>query len=374
MKIFETEDFFSKYEFTKPYQLASSDCESISIAQLIEMGGGSIDDFLQKKLSYPEMQGSSSLRKEICTLYKSVNEDHVLVLGSPIEGIYLTLKALVKPNEHIIVLSPAYDALFNISEHISKNTSRWFLKNDGKSWSLDFKQLEKLISSQTKLLIINFPHNPTGFMPSRADLNKIIEIADKYKVRIFSDEIYSGLEYEVNIPTPSLADMSEKSIVMSGASKGLGLPGLRFGWLVIKDPNLYAEILNLKSYTSMCSPQTLDYLGHMAIKAAPKLLEKNLKIIKENISLAEEFFKKWSKHLSWLKPLAGSVSVIKVNEPSAEHFCHTLASQFGVVLLPIKYMGYEDKYVRLGLGRLDFRKNLEAFDKALSALYQLDCS
>jgi aspartate/methionine/tyrosine aminotransferase len=369
MKTFETEDYFSEYEFTKPYQLASSDCESVSIAELIQMGGGSIDAFSKTKLSYPEMQGSRPLRAEIGNLYKSVKEDQILILGSPIEGIYLSLRALVKQDEHVIVLSPAYDALYNISEHITKNTSRWFLKNDGKSWSLDFEQLESLVHSKTKLLIINFPHNPTGFMPSQAELKKIVEIAEKYKVRIFSDEIYRGLEFGAEAPSLSLADMSENAIVMSGASKGLGLPGLRFGWLAVKDMHLYKELLNLKSYTSMCSPQTLEYLGTMAIKAAPKLLEKNLKIVTDNILAAEVFFEKWSKQLNWLKPVAGSVSVVKVNEPSAEQFCHMLATKFGVVLLPIKYMGYEDKYFRIGLGRLDFKTNLDAFDKALSAIY-----
>ncbi len=369
MKIFETEDYFSQYEFTKPYQLASSDCESISIAELIQMGGGSIEDFSQKKLGYPEMQGGSLLRKEISTLYKSVKEDQVLVLGSPIEGIYLSLRALIKPKDHVIVLSPAYDALFNIADHISGNATRWFLNNDGQRWSLDFEQLENLINSQTKLLIINFPHNPTGFTPSQSDLNKIIEIANKYKVRIFSDEIYRGLEYELDLRIQSLADMSDRSITMSGASKGLGLPGLRFGWLVVKEPSLYNELLNLKSYTSMCSPQTLEYLGVMAIRAAPKLIEKNLKIIKENIAVAEPFFEKWKKQLEWLKPIAGSVSAVRVNEPSAEQFCHTLASQFGVVLLPIKYMGYEDHYIRIGLGRTDFKNNLDVFDGALESLY-----
>lgn len=368
MKPFETEIFFSQYEFTKPYQLASSDCESISISNLIEFGGGSIDELINLKLGYPEMSGSALLRKEISQLYSSVREDQILVLGSPIEGIYLSMRALVKMHDHVVVLSPAYDALFNVAEHISGNVTRWFLKNDGAKWYLDFDQLEDILKPETKLLVVNFPHNPTGFVPSKEDVYKIIKMAQRHNIHIFSDEIYFGLELDSKNRLLSIADQTNNSITLSGASKGLGLPGLRFGWLVIKEPKLYDRILNLKSYTSMCSNQTNEYLGLMAIRAAPQLLAKNLEIIKENIKIADLFFKKYKKNMNWLKPLGGSVSVFKIEEPSAEVFCHRVASAAGIVLLPIKCMGYEDKYVRMGFGRKDFKLNIEIFDKYLDSI------
>lgn len=368
MRLFETEDYFSQYEFTKPYQLASSDCESITISELISLGGGATDEFLHMNLSYPEMPGSQKLRSEISRLYSSVSADQVLVLGSPIEGIYLSMRALIKKDDHAIVLSPAYDALFNVAEHISGNVDRWYLKNDGKKWFLDFDQLEKILKPNTKLLVLNFPHNPTGFVPSQDDIKKIIAITEKRGIRIFSDEIYSGLELDSESKLQSIADLTSGSVVMSGASKGLGLPGLRFGWLVIKEPKLYEELLTLKTYTSMCANQTNEYLGLMAVRAAPKLLAKNLSIIKANLKMAEPFFNEHSEKLNWIKQQGGSVSVFKINNTSAEKFCHRLASDFGVVLLPIKYMGYEDQYIRMGFGRANFKSSLDIFNTALKSL------
>ncbi len=367
MKRFGTEDYFSQYEFTKPHQLASSDCESVSITELIKMGGGTNEEFLNLKLGYPEMPGSRLLRKEISQLYSTVNEEQVLVLGSPIEGIYLSMQALLKRNDHVVVLSPAYDALFNVAEHLSGNVSRWYLKNDGNMWSLDFDQLESVLRANTKLLVVNFPHNPTGFIPNEKDINRIIQICAKYGVQIFSDEIYYGLELEANHRFKSIADQTPKSITMSGASKGLGLPGLRFGWLIIKDPQLYDQVLSLKTYTSMCAHQANEYLGIMAVRAAPQLLVKNLMIINANLRLAEEFFKKHEAKLTWLRPFGGSISVFKLNEGSAEKFCHEMAIKFGVVLLPILHMGYEDKFVRMGFGRKSFADSLAVFDKAITS-------
>jgi len=102
--------------------------------------------------------------------------------------------------------------------------------------------------------------------------------------------------------------------------KDLACRGLRFGWLITKEPTIYNELLNLKTYTSMCSTQTSEYLGLMAVQAAPKLLDRNLKIIKENLRAADAFFKKWKSQFHWIKPQAGSVSVFKTNELSAENF------------------------------------------------------
>lgn len=366
MKRFGTEDYFSQYEFTKPYQLASSDCESVSIAELIKMGGGTAEEFLNVKLGYPEMPGSKQLRKEISQLYSSVTEEQILVLGAPIEGIYLAMQASLKKNDHVVVLSPSYDALFNVAEHISGNVSRWYLKNDGIKWALDFDQLEAVLRANTKLLVVNFPHNPTGFVPTEMDIRRIIQICAKYGVQIFSDEIYYGLELSPDHRFTSIADQTPKCITMSGASKGLGLPGLRFGWLVIKDPKLYDQILSLKTYTSMCSHQANEYLGMMAIRAAPQLLEKNLMIINTNLKLAEEFFKKHETKFTWLRPFGGSISVFKIEEGSAEKFCHELATKYGVVLLPILHMGYEDKFIRMGFGRKTFADSLAVFEKAMT--------
>ena len=369
LRTFETEDYFAKYEFTKPYLISASDCESISIADLIQLGEGSVEEFLDVKLSYPEMAGSASLRNSVASLYDTIHEDQVLILGSPIEGIYLTMQALLKRGDHVVVLSPAYDALFNVADHLTGNGSRWFLKNDGQSWSLDFEQLEILTAQPTKLLIINFPHNPTGFLPSRSDWNRIIEVANKRGIQVFSDEIYRGLEYNAADRLPSMVDLVEGTVILGGASKGLGLPGLRFGWLVTKDPVLYKELLNLKTYTSMCSTQAGEYLGRMAIRAIPQLIEKNLTIVRQNLLIAERFFEKWQTHLSWLRPVAGSVSLMKIKGEPAEKFCHDLAKHFGVVLLPAKFMGYEDQYARLGFGRTNFNTGMDAFEKALLEIY-----
>ncbi len=364
---FETESYFGKYEFTKPYMLSASDCESISTSELIELGGGSLEEFGKVKLDYPSMEGSLQLRTLISKTYEDVGSDQVLILGSPIEGIYLSTQAMLEIGDHAIVLSPAYDALFNMVQALTGNVSRWMLKAEDGAWKLDFEELHRLINSKTKLLILNFPHNPTGFLPRKEDFLKLTAIAKKHGIFIFSDEMYRGLEYNLEFQLPSVADLEMSAITLGGVSKNLGLPGLRFGWLVCKDENIYKKLLNMKSYISMCSPQTLDYLGQMAMKAYPRLVQKNILLINENLKLAQLYFNSKKNQMRFLAPMAGSVALFKLPNGSAEKFCLEMAENHGIVLLPAKFMGIADQYVRMGFGRknfsLCFAKFVEVLDK-----------
>lgn len=366
LRSFETEEFYAKYEFTKPHQISVSDCETVDIAELIRLGGGTPDEFLRTRLNYPEMPGSPRLRTELAETYQGIREDQVLVLGAPIEGIYLALQALVKKGDHIVVLSPAYDALYNVAEHATGNVTRWFLKRQGQGWTLDWERLEEILKQPTQMIVVNFPHNPTGFLPTRAELDRLLAITRQKGIRIFSDEVYRGLEYRSEDRLPCVAQLDETAISLGAASKSLGLPGLRFGWLVTRDARAYKTLYEMKTYTTMCSTQAGEYLGLMAVRAMPQLVAKNLRIVEKNLQVAKQFFNKWQDRFEWIKPMAGPISMIKVKAGSAEKFCIDLADRHGVVLLPTRYMGSDDQHARLGLGRMNFENSMQAFDQALA--------
>lgn len=365
MKLFETEDFFGRYEFSQPYMLAASDCENVSIAELIQLGGGTLEELSRLPLGYTTMEGNAGLRTVISAQYRTVTPDQVLVLGAPIEGIYAVMRTLLAPGDRAVVLAPAYDALLNLPEEIAGKVTRWDLQIVDDRWRMDLAHLAALLPG-ARLLVINFPHNPTGFLPTRDELNQIVGLCRQHGVTLFSDEMYRGLEYQAEGVLASVADLEETAITLSGASKSLGLPGLRLGWLTIKDRQRYKDIMNTKVYSSMCSPTASEYLGTMAVKAAPQLVRKNLGIIGANLKLAEAFFRKWHELLRWVPPQAGSVSLVEVLHGSADGFCHELATKHGIVLLPSRFMGCRGEFVRIGLGRRNFRECLAAFDDVLT--------
>ena len=222
---FETEHFFAEYEFNTPYQLCNSDCESLTVAELLDMADVGFEAFGRLGLGYTESQGDPALREGIAGMYGTVRPDDVIVLGTPVEGIYVAARALLEAADEVIVLNPAYDALFNLFAHVvgAENVRKWELVPAEGKWELDWSALDEIVSEKTKLIVVNFPHNPTGYLPTMAELNQLVRVAAEHGIWLFYDEMYYGLVHSGTAEIPSAADLYDRTIVLSGLSKNLWL-------------------------------------------------------------------------------------------------------------------------------------------------------
>lgn len=365
---FSIEEFFALYEFTTPYLLCSSDCESMTVGELLALADVDMAGLGDLHLGYTESQGHPDLRAQIATLYPGVAADEVVVLTAPEEGIYTALRTLLEPGDHVVVLTPAYDSLLNLAEHIAGgNVDKWEIEAGDGRWQINLSRLEKLVSDQTKLIIVNFPHNPTGFLPTLEEFDAIIEIARQHGAWLFCDEMYRGLEGNGRLPLPSAVTQYQRAITLSGLSKVHGLPGLRSGWLIIRDAEIRQQLINWKFYTTICPPAPSEFLAMAALQAHDKLVARNRQIISDNLQIADAFFARWPEMFDWKRPLAGSVALVGLNVPSATEYCHALAKEAGVLLLPSSCLGYGDQHVRLGLGRMNFREGLTHFEHHLKS-------
>jgi len=369
MKIaaFETEHFFARYEFTTPYQLCNSDCETVSAAELLQMAGIPLEEFGRLTLGYTESPGNPELRAAIAASYPAVGPDDILILGTPVEGIYITARAALEPGDEVIVLTPAYDALINVFEHIVGEDSvrKWaFIPGEGE-WHLDLDQLASLISPRTKMLVINFPHNPTGYIPTPDQFTHIVELAERYNLILFCDEMYAGLILSGTPSIPSAADLTDRAVVLSGLSKTYGLPGLRMGWLVVRDPALRQAVFNWKFYTSICAPAPSEFLALAAWKVRDQLRDRSILQIEANLRLADAFFERWPNLFTWRPPKAGSVALVGMEVPSVSAYAEKLAQQAGVLIHPAVTLGADDRHFRMGFGRRGFAPALVQFEAYL---------
>lgn len=369
MKIapFATEHFFARYEFTTTYQLCNSDCETTTIGELLDMAGMSLSSFAELPLGYTESLGNPALRQSIAEAYAGVELGDVIMLGSPVEGIYLVAQACLNPGDEVVVLSPAYDALINAFEYVvgAGNLRKWeFIPGEGR-WELDFDQLGELISPRTRMLVVNFPHNPTGYLPTRGQLEELVALAEAHDLVLFCDEMYFDLVHAGAAAIPSAAELSQRALVLSGLSKTYGLPGLRTGWLVVRDEALRQELVNWKFYTSICPPAPSEYLALAAWKVRHPLRERSLRQIEVNLEVAEAFFKRWPGLFTWLRPQAGSVALVGVNVESVTDLAARLSEEAGVLILPGVHLGSDDRHMRMGFGRAGFGEALDVFEAYL---------
>ena len=369
MKIgpFETEHFFARYEFTTPYQLCNSDCETLTVQELLEMADVSMNEFGRLSLGYTESLGHPKLREQIAETYSEVSTDDVVMLGTPVEGIYLVARTALNPGDEVIVLSPAYDALIKMFEHVvgASNVRKWEFIPSDTQWQLDFDQLKNLVTPKSKMLVLNFPHNPTGYLPKQDQLNEVIKIVEENDLILFCDEMYFGLVHSGTPIIKSAAEISKRAVVLSGLSKTYGLPGLRTGWLIVQDKELRQNIINWKFYTSICPPAPSEFLAMAAWKVRDQLRDRSIAQIEHNLRLVDAFFRRWPELFIWRKPMAGSTALVRMNVPSVMAYATRLAEEAGVLILPAVTLGSDDHHMRMGFGRVAFGEALERFEEFL---------
>jgi aspartate/methionine/tyrosine aminotransferase len=349
---FKLERYFARYEFNAPYLLSPSDAESLTLEELLGLADPEGHELWRElSLGYTDSQGHPLLRQEVAALYETLSADDVLI-AAPEEAIYIAMNVLLEPGDHVIVTFPGYQSLYEIAQAIGCRVTRWTLDVREGEWALDFDQLAVSITPRTRMLVINFPHNPTGYLPTRAQLDKIIELARDHDLVLFSDEMYRLLEYEPGTRLPAICDRYGDGISLSGLSKTFALPGLRIGWLATGDSDVLAKMQVYKDYTTICSSAPSEVLAIIALRAREQIRDRSLNIIQNNLRLAEAFFAEHEDWLRWLRPRAGSVAFPYLSrDVEVEAFCDGALREQGVMIVPGTLFDYPGNHFRLGLGR-----------------------
>ena len=363
---FQIERYFARHEFTAGYLLSASDCESWTLAEVLAFA---TPEFRQRwdqlPLCYTETPGHPELRSLIASLYQTIRPAGVLV-AVPEELIFIAMQTLLAPGDHAIVLTPAYQSLHSVLEGTGRRVTRWPLRKAGTRWELDFESLEESIAPDTRLLVVNFPHNPTGFLPTRRQFEQLLSIARRHDLYLFSDEMHRMLEFDPAARLPSACDLYDKAITLSGLSKAYGLPGLRVGWLATQRENLLEAWLTLKDYTTICGSAPGELLAIIALHAREDILEHGLRIIRENLDLANRVFESHPGHFRWMPPEAGSVAFPEWSgESEIDVICDRAVTETGVMIVPGSMFSFPGNHFRVGLGRRNFP---EALDRAVRFL------
>ena len=361
---FKLERFFAKYEFNTEYLLCSSDCEAMSIADLLALETGAAEKFQQVWLGYTESQGSPSLRAEICKLYQNIQPEDILIHSGAQEAIFLFMFAAFKEYDHVIVHSPAYQSLAEVARAAGCDVSPWRAREDD-GWSLDLHELRHLMRTNTKAIIINTPHNPTGYLMSRADYDALHTFAKANKLLLFSDEVYRESEYDPAQRLPAACDQGDYATSLGVTSKTYGLAGLRIGWIATKNKKIYEKMTSLKDYTTICNSAPSEFLAEVVMRNRNRLIERNLGIIKQNLQVVEGLFARHANLFSWVRPQAGSMAFPRYLGGDVERFCDQLVKEAGVLLLPGSVYDDSRNHFRLGLGRKNLPQAVEKLEQFL---------
>jgi aspartate/methionine/tyrosine aminotransferase len=367
IKAFELERYFARHEFSAPHLLCASDCEPLALGELLEMADrDALELWKDLRLGYTDSRGHALLRKEIARLYEGVDPSELLTLV-PEEGIFIALNCLLAPRDHVVVTFPGYQSLYEITRSLGCQVSFWKPRREG-GWRFELADLERELRPQTRLVVVNFPHNPTGASISRDEFRALVEMLEKRDVLIFSDEMYRFLEYRRPERLPAAVEISSRAVSLGGLSKGFALAGLRSGWLATHSRDLLESFSLFRDFTTICSGAPDEILAIMALRSGDRILERNLCIIADNLALLHDFFYRRSAILEWIPPRAGPVAFPALKDgASAACFCSDLLASSGVLLLPGSVYGYGRSHFRIGFGRRSLPAALSLLDAYLNS-------
>jgi aspartate/methionine/tyrosine aminotransferase len=350
MPPFKIERYFAEYEFNVDYVLCSSDCESLAIRDLLAFEPDAVDRFQQHWLGYTESMGSPSLRNEICRIYRDILPDQVLVHTGAEEAIFLFMHAVLKAKDHVIVHWPCYQSLAQVARSIGCQVSLWKAREENR-WALDLEELQRSIQPNTRAIILNTPHNPTGYLMPSDEFQEVSRLAGENGIILFSDEVYRESEYRVEDRLPAACDFGKHAVSLGVMSKTYGLPGLRIGWIATRNTQIYQKMAMLKDYTTICNSAPSEFLAELALRHREAIARRNLVIISGNLKVLDQFFDRHAALFKWQRPQAGSIGFPRLLGKDVNDFCKNLVEKAGVLLLPGTSYDDQGNHFRIGFGR-----------------------
>lgn len=352
---FDLERWMTTWELDVDYDIAESGILPLSLNELYGLISPAAKESLDRELhemqlGYGEARGTVALRTALADTYARATPDDVLVTTGAIEANFLLFNTLLQAGDHVVAVSPAYQQLHSVPRALGAEVDLWSVVQDD-GFAFDLNVLESLVRDDTKLIVINTPHNPTGAMMDEKQLREVIAIADRVGAWVLSDEAYRWLEHHggASLPPP-LHDNYERAISVGTLSKPFGLPGLRIGWFVA-NAEIAQRAWGIRDYVSLSPAKMSDAIARVVIEERERILPRNNDIITTNLETAHAWFEENADLASWTPPRAGLLAMMRyhLDIPSNE-IADGLAQHARVMLAPGASFGIEH-HLRIGVGQ-----------------------
>ncbi len=358
---FKLERLFARFAKGAKYMLSATSCDSCSMREILDMADAECLKLWEKlDMGYTDYRGHPKLREAIMTRYKTLSADDILEVA-PEEGIFIVLNTLLGEGDEVVVMQPTLPSLHEIPKSLGATVIPWTLEATNWGWRLDTDFLARAVTSKTKLIVLNIPNNPTGYVPVLADIQRIAHIADRVGAWVFSEETYRSMEHDPGAELPSVADVYPRAIALGGINK-LGLAGSRVGWLASRNRSIIANCLAFKDYTTLCPNAPSEILALIAIRNFRTLLSRTHSIILENLGLAEGYFTSKTDWFQWIAPNGGSTAFPQLNTAfKVGELCDKAMDEDGIMIIPDRIFNMNQNRFRVGFGRKSFSHALAMF-------------
>ena len=316
---------------------------------------------------YTSNAGLFELRQEICAFMKRKYDleynwkTDVLVTVGGSEAVDAALRAMIEPGDEVIIPTPCYVSYEPCALLAGGVVKTIELKNENE-FRLTAEELEAAITPKSKILVINYPNNPTGAIMERKDLEKIARVIIKHDLVVISDEIYAELSYdEKHVSIADIPGMKERTIVINGFSKAYSMTGWRLGF-ACGPKEIISQMTKIHQFCIMCAPTTSQYAAVEALKNG----DNDILTMREAYNERRRYliYRLKEMNLPCFTP-KGAFYVfpdIRKFGMTSEQFCLELLNDQKVVVVPGDAFGQSGE----GFIRISYAYSLEDLKKALN--------
>jgi capreomycidine synthase len=341
------EAWMRSYYHAVEHDIGSSGVRDLTMAELCQICEIDLRELESMKFRDSESFGGSRLRAALADRWTGGDVDQVMVTHGSSEAIYLMMHLAVAPGDEIVVVDPAYQQLYDIARWRGCRITRWPLRVDD-GFRADLPRLRELARRRPRMIVVNFPHNPTGVTITPAEQDELVAIAAECDAWLVWDHAFGELTYTADpLPLPRY----HKRICFGTFSKSYGLAGLRVGWC-LAPPDLLARSAVLRDYIALYVSPLLEFFAERAVRNADRIVGRQ----RAHAAANRQRLLDWADRLPGLVrvvPPGGGVTAFVAfpEHPDVTGMCRELAERYRVLLVPGSCFGDAfTGYARLGFG------------------------
>jgi aspartate/methionine/tyrosine aminotransferase len=359
-------------EVESPEELGYSTIKyNLSESSICDRALSELDADLSKLvLFYGPHRGDEALRALIAAQSGSplIRAGDVLTTGGAAGALFIVATSLLRQDSHLIVVRPNYATNIETPKAIGCQISYLDLKFE-QGFRLDVGRIEAALRPNTAYLSITCPHNPSGTVMPWEDLERIGRVAEQAGCHVLVDETYRDLSFSA--PYPTSASISARFISISSVSKAYGIPGVRVGWLITRDPALQQRFLAAKEQIGICGSVVDEAIALAALRQRDPWLAAIATGNRERLGIVRRWLAQEAR-IEWIEPAGGVVCFQRLKVPGhfdTGRFYRSLLENHGTYVGQGHWFEMPDTYMRIGFGwptLPELRAGLAGISAALS--------
>lgn len=292
-------------------------------------------------LNYSLDSGNVSLKERIAKLY-DVDPDRVMITHGSQEALYLFYQSFLNSGDHVITFTPGWQQSWDVPRYIGADVTLLPL-NRQDHFSLPLEQIEEAICSQTRLLILNTPNNPTGRCVDERTMDRLITLCQRHQIHLINDEEYLT-DYG-----QSIASKADHTSAVSSLSKVYGFPGLRTGWFV-GPQSIVKEMVNYRRYTTISNSHLCEQLACLVLDDYQSHLAHYHELVQRGLAILQEWVLQHPS-LTLVPPQGTPFAYILMDDSRlSEDFVRGLLANERVLVMPAEVFESQQA-IRVSFGR-----------------------